>query len=333
MRVAAMGRTHWLYDSIQAVRQRGHEIVLIATCPAAPEYSRTERDFEALAAEIGCPYFCDARLDRPERLALLTDVAPDVAISVNWLTVIGEDVLNRVPHGVINAHFGDLPRYRGNAVANWAILAGEARAVLTLHEMAPALDAGPILAQRALDLGPETYIADAYAFASAVVAEMFADVIDGLAAGTLTPRPQSADPADSLRCFPRRPSDGHIDWSLPADHLARLVRASAEPFPGAFTYLEDGRRLTVWRARADQLPYPWLGVPGQVAERDRATGEVVVLAGEGVLVLEEVQVEDGPRCRPADLLRSLRTRLGLDLVAVTDALRRRVAELERATPP
>jgi UDP-4-amino-4-deoxy-L-arabinose formyltransferase/UDP-glucuronic acid dehydrogenase (UDP-4-keto-hexauronic acid decarboxylating) len=304
MRIAALGRTGWLYDSIVALRKAGHDIVLIATAPAATEYGIGERDFELLAHEIGCRYIGTG----PLNAAHLRELGAEAAVSVNWPTLLPAEVLGSFRHGVINAHAGDLPRYRGNACPNWAILTGEPRVVLTLHRMSEALDAGPVLLKKPFALDERTYIGDVYEFLAKAIPQAFVEAIDGLARGTLKPAPQDPDPSKSLRCFPRRPEDSELAWARPASDLARVVRASAEPFAGAYTHLE-GRKLVVWRARAAELPYAWLGVPGQVAAIDAATGEVTVLAGRGVLVIEEAAVGER-RGKPATLIRSTRARLG-----------------------
>lgn len=301
----------------------------MGTAPAAPEYDVTAEDFARLAADLGVPYFCDPSINRPEYLALAAESGAEVAISVNWPALIGPAMLGRFEHGVVNAHAGDLPRFRGNATPNWAILAGEPAVMLTLHRMVEQLDAGPILAQRAFPLTPSTYVGDVYAFLGRAVPELFVEVLDGLGAGTLVARPQPDAPELSLRCFPRRPEDGLVDWRRPADELGRLVRASAEPFAGAYTFL-DGQRLVVWRARPEPLGYPCLGVAGQVVDIRRGAGEVTVLCGEGdgVLVLEEIETEGGGRGPAAAALRSTRLRLGLDVAAELAALARRIGALE-----
>ena len=307
MRIAALGRTRLLYNSILACVDAGHEVVLIGTCPAAPDYKTKEEDFGRLAQDLGCPFFCDARVNQPRYAELAAASGAQAAVSVNWLTVIGEPMLGLFPHGIINAHAGDLPRFRGNACPNWAILLGEERVVLTLHRMTVGLDSGPILLQRAFPLTARTYIGDVYRFLHEAVPQMFVAALAGLERGTIEPRPQPEDPALSLRCFPRTPEDAEIDWRGSAEEIARLVRASSEPFAGAFTHL-NGERLTVWRARAGQLPYPWAGVPGQVAEIDSTSGEAAVLTGGGVLFLEEVETPSTGRGRPAGLIRSTRLR-------------------------
>lgn len=314
MRVAILGRTQFLYDAVLALHAQGHEIAVIGTCPAAPEYTRTQDDFARLADQLGCPYFCQTRLLDPHAQAILAKANAEIGVSVNWQTLMPSSLLSAFRHGVLNFHMGDLPRYRGNACPNWAILNGESEVVLTIHQMAEELDAGPIVVQRRFPLTDETYIGDVYRFAQGMVPELFVAAMSGLQTGNVQPRPQELDPTLSLRCFPRTPADGLIDWRQPAELLARLVRASAEPFAGAFTYLDDDR-LTIWRARAARLPYAWSGVPGQVAEVDRRSGEVAILTGQDVLMLQEVSVGQGQRQRASAVLKSIRLRLGLDPIA------------------
>lgn len=302
-------------------------MVLVGTAPAAPEYSVGPEDFAALAREMGAAYFCDPAVNRPQYLRMAEESGAAVAISVNWPTLIRKQMLDRFDHGVVNAHAGDLPRFRGNATPNWAILAGEQRVVLSLHRMVERLDAGPILAQRAFPLTNQTYVGDVYRFLSQAVPELFVEVLHRLETSTLVPREQPDDPALSLRCFPRRPSDGELDWNQPAHHLARLVRASAEPFAGAYSFLETNK-VAVWRAHPERLAYPYLGVPGQVVQIRTATGEVVVLAGDAVLVLEEVETSSGGRTTAAEQIRSTRARFGAPVGTNVAELLRRVQRLE-----
>lgn len=326
MKFAAFGRTQWLYDSIRAASAAGHQIVLIGTCAAAPESSIDEEDFLRLANEMACPYFCDAAINSPAYVEMAKASGAEVAISVNWLTLIGPDMLRGFKYGVVNAHAGDLPRFRGNACPNWAILTGEDKVVLSLHNMALDLDAGPILLQREFPLCSDTYITDVYRFMNENIPEMFVEVLDGLGSGKVVPRDQPSDPAVSLRCFPRRPEDGQLEWEQPAELLARLVRASAEPFAGAYSFL-NGERIIVWRARAERLAYPYLGVPGQVVWRS-PTGEVAVLTGDGILVLEEVETNSSGRSKAAGVIKSARERLGICVAEELANLRSHIKELK-----
>ncbi len=325
IRFAALGRTETLLDSARAAVAHGHELALVGTAPAAPEYSVGPDHFAAFARQVGAAYFCDPAINRPKYVEMAEQSGAAVAISVNWPTLIGSAMLDRFRHGVVNAHAGDLPRFRGNATPNWAILAGEQRMVLSIHRMVERLDAGPILAQRALPLTDQTYVGDVYRFLSHAVPELFVEVLDGLERSTLVAREQPDDPALSLRCFPRQPRDGELQWSQPAPDLARLVRASAEPFAGAYSFL-DSNKVAVWRAHPERLAYPYLGVPGQVVEI--RTGDVVVLAGDGVLVLEEVETSSAGRTAAAEQIRSTRARFGAPATTDIAELLQRVRRLE-----
>lgn len=316
-----------LASAARALHEHGHPVVLVAA-PAGPVHAADRAAFAELAEELSCPWLAAADLASPAALAAIARSGAEVAVSVNWPTLVPPPALAAFTHGVLNAHAGDLPRYRGNATIAWAILAGEPQVVLTVHVMDAGLDSGPVLAKRSCAVDDSTYVGDVYAWCEENVPAMFVEVLDGLAGDTLTPVAQPGPPHTGLRCLPRVPADGWIEWTQDATALARLVRASAEPFHGAHTALGSDR-LTVWRAHAEPLAYDHLGVPGQVLARRADSGEVTVLTGAGVLVLERVQLADAAPVTAAELLTSTRLRLGLHVPAVLDDLLRRVAALER----
>lgn len=327
MKFAVLGRTQWLYESIKACIARGHEVALIGTCPEVPEYKLTENDFLKLAGELNCPSFSDHAINNPKYIQMVKESKAEVAISVNWLTRIGSAMLNAFKHGIINAHAGDLPRFRGNACPNWAILTGENKVVITLHKMTEELDAGPILLQRDYELRNETYIKEIYEFMDDNIPIMFAQVLDSLEMGRITPKIQSMLSKDSLRCFPRLHIDSEIDWNKSAINLARLVRASGEPFAGAYTFKGD-ERIVVWKAHAEQLAYPYLGIAGQVVDIRSHNGEVAVLTGDGILLLEEIETLSSGRKLAFDIIKSTRIRLGLNFTENIINLSERVNKLE-----
>ncbi|MEA2193855.1 MAG: methionyl-tRNA formyltransferase, partial [Solirubrobacteraceae bacterium] len=243
-----MGRTRMLALAGRALHARGHDVVLVAA-PAGAAHHASSALLRELADALGAPFVEVAELGAQDALSTIADSGAEVGVSVNWPTLVAPGVLEAFAHGVLNAHAGDLPRYRGNATLGWAILSGEPELVVAVHRMDAGLDSGPVLATRARPVDDATYVGDLYAFCERVVPDMFVEVVDGLAAGTLAAVPQDLRPEASLRCFPRAPEDGWIDWSQDAASLARLVRASSAPLAGAYTALGDGR-LTIWRAHA-----------------------------------------------------------------------------------
>ena len=200
-----------------------------------------------------------------------------------------------------------MPRYRGNACPNWAILNGETRIGLCVHKMAPgAVDAGPIVLKRFFELDDSRDIGDVYRWLEQAVPQMFIEAVNAIERGDVVLQEQPADPSLSLRCFPRRPEDGAIDWRAASDAVLRLVRASSRPFRGAFASLEGDRVIRIWRAEAYSLGYPYNAVPGQVLQRDEAG--VVIACGSGSIRIKEATFDDGTDAIPA-VASSLRNRL------------------------
>ncbi len=327
MKFAAFGRTQLLYNSILNAHNKGHKVVLIGTCQASPEYTVNENDFLKLAEQLNCPYFCDPSINQSRYIEMINESGAEVAISMNWLTLIGQEMLNQFKYGIINAHAGDLPRYRGNACPNWAILMGEEKIVITLHQMTTDLDAGAILLQRKFSLTSQTYIADVYKFLTDNIPQMYTEVLDGLENNSILPREQAKDPALSLRCFPRLPKDGEIDWHKSAEELTKLVRASSEPFAGAYSFLNT-EKIIIWRAHWEILSYPYVGVPGQVIEIRKQSGEVAILTEQGVLILEEIETESQERVKAAAYIKSTRLRFGIDVNQEIIRLKQLIVQLQ-----
>lgn len=119
MKIAIIGRTEILYDTAILLRKSGHEVVCIVTAKEAPEYTRTAQDFRSLAVAWGIAFAQGPRI--AEDAVLLRDAQAEIAVSMNYTGVVPQDVIDLFPLGILNAHGGDLPRYRGNACQAWAI--------------------------------------------------------------------------------------------------------------------------------------------------------------------------------------------------------------------
>lgn len=296
MRVGIIGRTHWMLETAQLVLDRGHEIAFICTATSSPESRAHVEDFQALAQSHNIPFYSRPRVsDLP--------LAADICLSVNWVTVLRQSFLDRFPHGVLNAHPGDLPRYRGNACLNWAILAGEKEAVLTVHRMVEELDAGPVALKRRRPIAPEDDITDLYEWLDEVIPLGLVEALDGIAQGTAVFYPQDGS-VRPLRAYPRKPVDARIDWAQSTDAILRLIRASTRPFSGAYSRLETGQEVIIYRARPHVPDHDFLAVPGQVCFS--IGGNPVVATGDGMLELVELSDDLSTK---ASVLSSLRNRL------------------------
>jgi methionyl-tRNA formyltransferase len=156
MRIGIVGRTGILLDTAKAIISSGHQVVFIQTCKAESCYDKKEDDFKLYAEELKVPFF--NTLDLISHAEVIKKLNADVCVSINWLTVLKSPFLSIFPYGILNAHAGDLPRYKGNACPNWAILNFEDRVGLTIHKMSEELDSGPYILKRFLEINESTLI-------------------------------------------------------------------------------------------------------------------------------------------------------------------------------
>jgi len=309
MKIAAIGRSQMLHDAIIRLAEKGHTIVSITTAPAASDYSRTETDFEALADKLQCPF----KLTRTADKAIPMFKGADIAISVNWVSVLEDRHIKTLPMGILNAHAGDLPSYRGNACPNWAILNGEKTVGLCVHSMEGGqLDCGRIVAKACMPLDKNTYISDINDWMDATVPELFQTAIERLA-GDPDFVMYVTRPGDGFRCYPRLPENGLIDWNAPVQEIHALIRACSRPLDCAYTYcIKDSEihRLHIVRARIASAANSDMAHPGHVLKNDPTTGQTHVRCGDGVLAIEECFYHGGKSFTPGTAWQSIRMRLG-----------------------
>lgn len=280
MKIAVIGRTEILYETAILLRALGHQISCILTAKEAPEYTRTAYDFSDLAAIWQVPFAQGPRI--VEHTDFLRSSAADIAVSINFTGVVPQSVIDIFPFGVLNAHGGDLPRYRGNACQAWAILNGEERIGLCIHRMIGGeLDSGDILAREYLAIDYQTKITQVWEWMAKRTPNLIAEAIEQLVKDPeYILEQQSKDIKNALRCYPRRPEDGRIDWRKSALDVLRLINASNKPYSGAFCNYEK-QHLTIWDAKLAEDLENFCAVPGQVTRV--GDGFVDVACGEGKL--------------------------------------------------
>jgi len=326
MRVVAIGRTDILYNSILEIAKAGHEIVIIITSQHSQyQYSKDIEDFRNLSKKLGSEFFLTDNLTSSDIVTRLKQYKPDIGISVNWNTLIPEKIMDIFTYGILNAHAGDLPRYRGNAVRNWAIVSGENQISLTIHQMEAGLDSGPIVMKKYFPIQSKTHIGALYNFVNKNTPTLFVKSINGLADGSIIPEPQNQD--RSLRCYPRLPIDSHIDWNKTAEEIDRVVRASSEPFTGAYSFM-DGEKITIWKSSVKKETGEYLAKPGQVIDRDSKSGGVSIATGKDFLLIQDAETSKNGRTEPTKIINTIRKRLGIDYSNEIIELRRRLSILE-----
>lgn len=305
MRIAIIGRTEILYDTAQFLRTSGHEIVCILTAKEAPEYTRTAKDFRTLAEAWQISFAQGAKI--AEFTDFLREARADIAVSMNYTSVLPQSVISYFPLGVLNAHGGDLPRYRGNACQAWAILNGETRIGLCIHKMIGGeLDSGDIVARDFLTTDHRTKVTRVWQWMTERTPLLMLEAVESLARDpAYVMEHQSKDPKDVLRCYPRRPEDGRIDWSKPAIAVLRLINACSKPYAGAFCEFE-GEKMLIWDAELIEGDENFCAVPGQVT----AIGSnfIEVACGVGKLRVFSVEINSLVRT-PESVIQSIRKRL------------------------
>jgi methionyl-tRNA formyltransferase len=308
MKFAVLGRTKWLYDAAELAVANGHELVYVATCQESPEYINDKFCFENLARKHRCKFFRGSNLNKKATIKEMIESKADIAISLNWLTIVGGNARNVFKHGIVNVHAGDLPRYRGNAVVNWAIINGEENVVLTAHKMVEELDAGEIYLQHKIPITKHTNVGNVFDEFGSLIPQMFLEVINKASENCLIGVEQSSKKDDILRCFARLPQDSLINWSDSSESIDRLIRASSAPFHGAFTYF-CGAKLVIWKADTCELPYKVCGIPGHVAIVNNEEKHVIVLCGTGAIKIFQISYKDQNNVEPTTVLSSVRFRL------------------------
>jgi methionyl-tRNA formyltransferase len=286
----------------------GHQIIGIITSRSNLESTINEDDIKNYADLINAKFVYDPKITADKLMSEFDFEQIDIGLSVNYTGIISGDVLNLFKHGVLNAHGGDLPRYRGNACQAWAIINGETNIGICVHKMiGNELDSGKIISRKYVDITIDTRIGQVYKVFDDEIPKLFLEAVEKLNQNySFFIEKQSTNPNDILRCYPRTPIDGKICWDKPNDEILRLINASSEPYFGAFCNFKE-EKMIIWRAKLFNDNERWIGIPGQIASILR-TGEIIVLTGKGKLAIEEIEYK-GVRCKPNTLIKSLRERL------------------------
>ncbi|MGE5402836.1 MAG: methionyl-tRNA formyltransferase [Ignavibacteriales bacterium] len=310
MNVAIIGRSELMYNTALLLLESGFNIPLIVTAKEAPEYKVSSADFKNLAEKTGAVFINTAKINEYETYSLLSSLKEiSVSVSVNYSGIIDQRIIDLFPVGILNAHGGDLPRYRGNACQAWAIINGEEKVGLCIHKMIGGeLDSGDIVARDYYQLKTSTRVGEIYSWMENRIPQLFLEALEKLKDNNqYVLEVQSKDPKDALRCYPRNPSDGRVCWEKSSIEILRLINASSEPFSGAFGMYE-GKEMRIWRAELHHDEERYLAVPGQVAEINKSDGSVMIITGNGKIKITEIEYE-GHRVKPAEVITSIRKRL------------------------
>ncbi len=278
MKIALLGRTKSLLDVANMMHTAGHEIKIIITSKAAPEYSAKEEDFRRFASENNIPCFSGVKIASLHNEIIQSGA--QIGLSVNYPSILTEDTINLFRFGILNAHGGDLPRYKGNACQAWALLNGEKQIGLTIHKMVGGVvDSGAIVAKELYPISHSTRIKEVLDWMEERIPELFLESVKTI---NLEPidyvSPGLEKKPSGLRCYPRRPEDARVDWQLDPLKIIRLINASSEPYSGAFCFLEKLHKMTIWRAELYDANEEFFAFAGTVIKIE---GSNIIVACKG----------------------------------------------------
>ena len=295
MRIVFMGTPDFAVPSLQALIDAGHDVCAVYTQPDKPQGRKqilTAPPVKTLALEHDIPVFQPNTLKNEDEQARLRELAPEVIIVVAYGKLLPKAVLDIPPHGCINVHGSLLPRWRGAAPIQWAVIAGDEMAGVTTMQMAEGLDTGDMLLTYETKVGEKETAGELFDRLAQSGAELLTQTLVKL--DEITPRPQ--DDAQSCYAHMLDKQMAVIDWSRSAHEIDCLIRG-LNPWPIALTTL-SGERLKVFAAEKAVGN----GEPGTVLEADPKKG-LTVACGEGALKLIEIQLVGGKRMKATDFLR------------------------------
>ncbi|MCT8341455.1 bifunctional UDP-4-amino-4-deoxy-L-arabinose formyltransferase/UDP-glucuronic acid oxidase ArnA [Photorhabdus kleinii] len=286
---------------INALIKAGFDIQAVFTHTDDPNENHFFSSVARLSADLALPVFAPENVNHPLWIERIRELKPDVIFSFYYRDMLSEDILSLASTGAFNLHGSLLPKYRGRAPINWAILNGEVETGVTLHKMVLKPDAGDIIAQHKVAIAETDTALTLHGKIREAAEKLFNQVLPQIKAGIYPAIPQ--DESQATYFGRRTAADGEIDWRKSATEINNLVRAVTEPYPGAFTFLGE-RKITIWRACPLNEAHD--KQPGTVLSVD----PLIIACGKGTLEIINGQSESG--------LYVQGYRLAVDMSMVTD---------------
>jgi methionyl-tRNA formyltransferase len=294
-RIIFMGTPEFACPTLQKLIERGENLVAVVTQPDRPK-GRGQRlmapPVKEMAEKNGIPLYQPLKVRNPDFVDIIRELKPDVVVVVAFGQILPKALLEVPPHGCINVHASLLPRYRGAAPLNWCIINGETETGVTTMLMDVGLDTGDMLLVRKTPLDENEDIESLHDRMASMGADLLAETLDRLVAGTLVPQPQNN--ADSCYAPMLKKEDGIINWHDDARTIHNQVRGLAV-WPVACTTVGE-QTLKIYRTRVGDGS----GEPGTVLQAVKGTFEVACRSGS--LFLQELQLAGKKRLDCASFL-------------------------------
>lgn len=301
MKIVFMGTPDFAACALEALIAAGHEITAVYTQPDKPkgrgkEVQMTPVKELAIAHEI--PVYQPRRIKEAEEVAVLKEIPADIFVVAAFGQILSQEILDMPKYGCVNIHASLLPKYRGAAPIQWAVIDGEEKTGVTIQQMEAGIDTGDILYTKEYVLDAKETGASLFDKLMVLGAEAIVEVLPLIEAGKITPVPQNH--AEATHAAKLTKQLGELDFGQPAVKLERLVRG-LNSWPSAYTYFK-GKQLKIWEAEVVEAENgdAVKAVPGMVAAVDKVS--ITVLCGEDALKVTELQIEGKKRMSCKDFL-------------------------------
>lgn len=296
MRIVFMGTPEFAVPSLQALCENGYQVVGVFTQPDRPKgrgNKMAASPVKEYAASQGIPVYQPLRIRR-DGVEDLKALAPDLCVTAAFGQILSQEILDIPPMGNINVHASLLPRHRGSAPINWAILQGDKQAGVTTMMMDKGIDTGDMLLKSATDILPGETAGELTQRMSRMGAELLLETLKELQAGTLARIPQDENAMTYDPMLDK--AMGVVDWSMPAQDIVNRIHG-LNPWPGCSTAWQGGR-LKLLRAQLAQSA----GQPGEIIAADAKTG-LTIACGAGAVNILQLQAPGGKPMNAKDYLR------------------------------
>lgn len=296
MRIVFMGTPEFAVPSLRALCDHGYEVVGVFTQPDRPRgrgNKLSPSPVKEYALSQGIPVFQPEKIRR-DGVDDLQALAPDLCVTAAFGQILSQEILDIPPMGSVNVHASLLPRHRGSAPINWAILQGDRQAGVTTMMMARGIDTGDMLLKAATDILPGETAGELTLRLSEIGASLLLDTLQGMTDGSVKPIPQ--DEAQMTYDPMLTKQMGVIDWTEPAEAIVNRIHG-LNPWPGCSTAIQGGR-LKLLRAKTAEGS----GAPGEILAADVKAG-LVIACGSGAAEITQLQAPGGKPMNARDYLR------------------------------
>lgn len=292
MRIVFMGTPDFAVGSLQALCESGkHEILAVVTQPDRPKGRGNKllrTPVKEYALEQGLTVYQPQKVKTPEFVELLHELQPELIVVAAFGQFLSKEILELPKYGCINVHASLLPKYRGAAPIQYAIIKGEKESGVTIMQMDIGMDTGAMLDKVVVPIEENTTMGELHDALREHGAALLLQVIDKIATGTAVAEPQDNEQATYATLLDR--SMEHIDWSKTAQEVHNLIRGF-NPAPSTFTKLPNGKSLKIWGSKMTDKSSA--AAAGTVIETGKHS--FFVACGDGVLEITEVQPESKKR--------------------------------------